>query len=141
MPRSTVALTDDEGTVTDRFTYGAYGELLTHTGSSDTPFLYNGRDGILTEVNGLYYMRARYYAPEIKRFINADPKKGSIDSSKTLNLYAYVGGDPILYIDSSGEIAELGEKVLSFLNENFGATASIDAFGKTMMTCPQKSSR
>ncbi len=103
---STVALTNSSGVVTDRFTYGAYGELLTRTGSNDTPFLYNGRDGILTDANGLYYMRARYYSPELKRFLNADSKKGSIDKIQTLNLYSFVVGNPISLIDPAGMSAE-----------------------------------
>jgi RHS repeat-associated protein len=103
---STVALTNSLGTVTDRFTYGAYGELLTHTGSSDTPFLYNGRDGVLTDTNGLYYMRARFYSPELKRFLNADIKKGSIDNIQTLNLYNFVVGNPIALIDPAGMSAD-----------------------------------
>ena len=34
--------------------------------------MYNCRDGVMSDENGLYYMRARYYHPEIERFINAD---------------------------------------------------------------------
>ena len=104
---STVALTDSQGTITDRFTYGAYGELLTQIGSSDTPFRYNGRDGVLSESNGLYYMRARYYVPKLKRFINAGFKKGKIINSKTLNVYAYVIGNPIIIVDPLGQSSEL----------------------------------
>lgn len=99
---STVALTNVQGVVTDNYTYWAYGELLTHIGTSNMPFLYNGRDGVLTEANGLYYMRARYYAPEIKRFINADSEKGSINKSKTINLYVYASGDPVKMVDPLG---------------------------------------
>ena len=47
-------------------------------------------------------MRARYYAPEIKRFLNVDPKKGSLLDSKTLNNYGYVSGNPIVNIDPEG---------------------------------------
>jgi RHS repeat-associated protein len=117
---STVALTNSSGAVTDHFTYGAYGELLTHTGSSDTPFLYNGRDGVLTDANGLYYMRARYYSPELKRFLNADSKKGSIDKIQTLNLYSFVIGNPITLIDPAGMSAELDEN-----KPLIGSTSSI----------------
>ena len=109
---STVALTNSSGTVTDRFTYGAYGELLTHTGSSDTPFLYNGRDGVLTDANGLYYMRARYYSPELKRFLNADIKKGSISRIQTLNLYSFVIENPILFVDPLGQVAGIDDLIL-----------------------------
>ncbi len=85
---STVALTNQSGKVTDRCTYGTYGEMVSHTGCSDTPFLYDGRDGVMTDGNGLYYMRARYYSPLLKRFINPDTLDGSINDSRTLNKYA-----------------------------------------------------
>ena len=109
---STVALTNSSGAVTDRFTYGAYGELLTHTGSSDTPFLYNGRDGVLTDANGLYYMRARYYSPELKRFLNSDIEKGSTEKDQTLNLYIFVLGNPVLYVDPRGQVAGIDDLIL-----------------------------
>lgn len=103
---STTALTNSSGAVTDRYSYGTYGELLSHTGSSTTPFLYNGRDGVMTESNGLYYMRSRYYSPELKRFINADVLKGAISSSETLNQYAYANGNPVSMVDPFGTSAE-----------------------------------
>lgn len=65
-------------------------------------FLYNGEYGVSTDENGLYYMRARYYNPEIKRFINQDIVIGSIADSPTLNRYAYVEGNPISLADPFG---------------------------------------
>jgi len=47
----------------------------------------------MTDSNGLYYMRARYYNPDIKRFINADVVKGGVKDGRTLNRYAYVNGN------------------------------------------------
>lgn len=105
---STTAITNSSGAVTDRYTYGTYGELLSHSGSNTTPFLYNGRDGVMTESNGLYYMRSRYYSPELKRFINADILKGAISSSETLNEYAYANGNPVSMVDPFGTSAEPG---------------------------------
>ena len=102
MHGSTVALTNSSGAVTDRYTYGAYGEQLTHTGTSDTPFNFCGQYGVMTDANGLYYMRERYYAPEIKRFLNTDINKGDINDSRTLNLYTYASDSPIIFIDPEG---------------------------------------
>ncbi|MEJ9207045.1 RHS repeat-associated core domain-containing protein, partial [Paenibacillus larvae] len=99
---STVALTASTGEVTDRYVYGPYGELLRKTGDTKQPFLYNGRDGVVTDDNGLYYMRARYYNPDIKRFINRDVLTGSISVGQTLNRYAYVNGNPVSYVDPFG---------------------------------------
>ena len=70
-------MTDESGNVTASFTYGAYGELL--SGSTGyTRFLYNGQYGVLTDRNGLYYMRQRYYNPGLKRFVNQDILAGSV---------------------------------------------------------------
>ncbi|MEC0210419.1 polymorphic toxin-type HINT domain-containing protein [Paenibacillus ehimensis] len=99
---STIALTDAKGQVTDRYTYGPYGETLKHEGNTDNPFQYNGRDGVMTDPNGLYYMRARYYQPEIKRFVNRDVLTGTISEASTLNRYAYVNGNPVSYVDPFG---------------------------------------
>ncbi|MEN6460939.1 MAG: X2-like carbohydrate binding domain-containing protein [Syntrophomonas sp.] len=99
---STVAITNMTGAITDTFSYGPYGELANHSGGTDTPFLYNGKDSVMTDANGLYYMRARYYQPEIKRFINQDVLLGNITDSKTLNRYAYVNGQPVNLVDPWG---------------------------------------
>lgn len=50
---STTALTDMSVTVTDRYSYGMYGNLEGHTGTSTTTFLYYGRDGVMSDPNGL----------------------------------------------------------------------------------------
>jgi RHS repeat-associated protein len=128
---STVALTNSQGIVTDRFTYGAYGELLTHTGSINTPFQYNGRDGVMADANGLYYMRARYYSPELKRFLNVDTKKGSIDRIQTLNLYSFVIGNPILLIDPAGTSADSTESAIGFTGTvyNMQTLGTVDVNG------------
>lgn len=62
------------------------------------PFTYAGRVGIYTESNDLYFMRARYYSAELGRFISEDPS-GFVEGP---NLYAYVGGNPIIFVDPSG---------------------------------------
>ena len=98
---STMKLTDVKGTVMASYTYGVYGELLSgDTGL--TSFLYNGRMGVSTDDNGLYYMRQRYYNPEIKRFVNQDILTGSMDNSQSLNRYCYVQGNPVSYVDPFG---------------------------------------
>ncbi|MCR5607526.1 MAG: hypothetical protein K6G26_00500, partial [Lachnospiraceae bacterium] len=108
---STVALTDESGKVTDRYLYSAYGRVNAVEGSKDaTEFLYNGRDGVMNEGNGLYYMRTRYYSPDLERFINADVLVGDIANSSTLNQYAYVEGSPVSMIDPFGLCAEPSSK-------------------------------
>ncbi|NMO94324.1 RHS repeat-associated core domain-containing protein [Paenibacillus lemnae] len=99
---STTLLTDEEGSVTDRYTYGAFGELVKHEGSTRQPFAYNGRDGVQTDVNGLYYMRARYYNPDIKRFMNRDVLRGDLSLGLSMNRFAYVNGNPVTFVDPLG---------------------------------------
>ncbi|MFZ5597479.1 MAG: RHS repeat domain-containing protein [Bacillota bacterium] len=99
---STIALTDATGNVTDTFQYDPYGKMVNHIGTTFIPFMYNGRDGVMSDANGLYYMRARYYNPEIRRFINQDIYLGKILEGQGLNRYAYIEGNPINGIDPLG---------------------------------------
>ena len=99
---STIAITDANGNITDTFAYDTYGKLLSRTGTSSIIFGYNGRDGVVTDTNGLIYMRARYYLPEMKRFINADIIPGEISNAVTLNRFAYANGNPVSFVDPFG---------------------------------------
>ena len=65
-------------------------------------YLYNGQYGVETDANGLYYMRARYYNQDIKRFINRDVVSGDISNSQSLNRYCYVQGNPVSLTDPFG---------------------------------------
>lgn len=97
---STVALTNEIGQVTERFQYAPYGELVSGD-SSQTPFLFNGLYEVMTDDNGLYYMRARFYSPEIKRFINQDILLGNV-VEETLNQFVFVTRNPVSFIDPFG---------------------------------------
>lgn len=46
---------------------------------------------------GQYYLRARFYHPEIGRFMQEDVYRGD-----GLNLYAYCANNPVMYYDPSG---------------------------------------
>ncbi|MGE5416360.1 MAG: RHS repeat-associated core domain-containing protein, partial [Acidobacteriota bacterium] len=94
-----------------------YGELVYRLGTTSTPFLYNGRDGVMSDSNGLYYMRARYYNPEILRFINQDVLLGNVSSSQTLNRYAYVNGEPVSFVDPFG--LERGPLTQGLINSDY----------------------
>lgn len=104
---SVVAMVDAYGMVTDTFEYDTYGKVTQHIGSSNTIFRYNGRDGVVTDENGLIYMRARYYSPEKRRFVNADVLHGQISDSTSLNRYSYVNGNPVSFVDPFGLAAEI----------------------------------
>jgi RHS repeat-associated protein len=103
---STIAITDASGNITDTFAYDTYGKLLTRTGTNKVIFGYIGRDGVVTDDNGLIYMRARYYSPKMKRFVNADIVAGQISNAITLNRFAYANGNPVSFVDPFGLVAE-----------------------------------
>jgi RHS repeat-associated protein len=95
---STIALTGDNGLPTDRMEYSLYGTMTYHAGSADTPFLFNGGYGVMTDPNGLLYMRARYYSPFLCRFLNPDPS----GFAAGLNFYVYANGNPASMTDPMG---------------------------------------
>ncbi len=57
---------------------------------------------VADSATGLTYMQARFYDPVIGRFLSTDP----IDYADQLNLYAYVGQDPMNFVDTDGLIVE-----------------------------------
>jgi RHS repeat-associated protein len=98
---STIAITDSDGEVVNSYAYspeGLVGVPETSPKTIPNPFQYVGRFGVMAEGNGLYYMRARYYDPEVGRFINKDP----IGYAGGLNLYGYVGNNPVSLVDPLG---------------------------------------
>ena len=96
---STVALSEDDGiSISDRIEYSPYGTITFRSGTTGTPFLYNGKLGVMTDSNGLLYMRARYYNPFLRRFVNPDP----IGFAGGTNWYAYANNNPVTFTDPSG---------------------------------------
>ena len=53
-------------------------------------------------------MRARYYSPEMRRFVNADIVAGQISNAVTMNRFAYANGNPVSFVDPFGLSAERG---------------------------------
>ncbi|WP_158594070.1 RHS repeat-associated core domain-containing protein [Cohnella faecalis] len=88
-----------------------FGEYHKPNGRDVQPFKYTGE--IQDDESGLIYLRARYYDPSIGRFINEDSYEGQIDNPLTLNLYTYVGNNPLIYSDPSGHFWETIVDVMS----------------------------
>ena len=87
--------------MTERIAYTPFGVLLDAV-EHDTPFLFNGQYGVMTDENNLYHLRARFYSPELRRFVNQDILLGDIAEGQSLNRYAFVRGDPVKYLDPFG---------------------------------------
>lgn len=69
---------------------------------------YSGKE---MDPTGLYYYGARYYAPWLQRWVSADPA-GDVDG---LNLYAFVGNNPLRYVDPAG--GSRAESVISLYSD------------------------
>jgi len=91
---SIIALLDADGVVTTSYAYDAFGNVAI-SGSDENPFQYTGREN---DGTGLYYYRARYYSPEMRKFISEDP----IGLAGGINFYAYVQNNPVNWIDPYG---------------------------------------
>jgi len=89
-----VQLTNSSGTVTKNYTYDAFGVEKNAAASDANPFRYCGEQ--YDSETGNYYLRARYYSPEVGRFTQEDPIMDG------LNWYTYCAGNPVVYSDSSG---------------------------------------
>jgi RHS repeat-associated protein len=90
---SVVAISDGAATPNAVKKYDEYG---VPGGSTVGRFAYTGQTW-LPEV-GLYYYKARMYDPRLGRFMQSDP----IGYGAGMNLYGYVGGDPVNLIDPLG---------------------------------------
>ncbi len=100
---STIALTDDAGNIVNSYAYDSFGKITDRQEQVGQPFTFVGQYGVMTEPNGFYYMRARYYDPQVGRFISEDPI--GLDGGD-VNLYAYAGNNPIMGVDPWGLCTE-----------------------------------
>lgn len=119
---STVAMTDQSQTMVNKYAYDPFGNIGNQEESIPQPFKYVGQFGVMTEPNGFYYMKARYYDPNVGRFISEDPT--GFDGGD-VNLMAYVGNQPVNGIDPSGLWT------MSLSVNLSGALATIGATGGT----------
>ena len=123
-------LVDANGGAVVNYRYDSWGKLISITGSmadtlgKDNPYRYKGY--YYDDETGMYYLKSRYYQPEICRFISADDEDVLIDTHANLsnkNLYLYCDNNPIIKVDEGKIVAG-----------NVLATGSIDLVVNTGYT-------
>ena len=93
---SITSLSNSSGALSNTYTYDSFGNLTASSGSTANPFRFTGRE--FDSETGLYFYRARNFAPNVGHFISQDPIRfgGGVD------FYVYVGNNPLTRIDPSG---------------------------------------
>jgi len=87
------------GAVVQRMRYDTFGVVLSDSQPGMQPFGFAG--GLYDDATGLVRFGARDYDAEVGRWISKDPVR--FDGGT--NLFAYVGGDPVNFVDVTGEIS------------------------------------
>jgi RHS repeat-associated protein len=116
---STALITNQFGTLESRIRYTPFGEIasfddgnpnqvIAPTAFTDRLFAgYKFFGGRLISQSGsidggLYYAGARFYSPELGRFMSPDPAGPNLQNPDTLDPYAYVLNNPLTLTDPSG---------------------------------------
>ena len=94
-----------------RYTYDAWGNCTIHSSTTNNvlanvnPIRY--RSYYYDKDTGLYFLNARYYNPQWRRFISPDDSAYlDPETPNGLNLYTYCYNDPVNYCDPSGHVIE-----------------------------------
>ena len=109
---SIASIVDDGMNFIQGYRYTDYGITKRLGSGVFNEFAYT--QGVWDEITGLYYLNARFYNPVDGRFLTQDPYRGSNDQPDTWHLYGYCAGDPVNWIDPSGnrrEVIRLNQRV------------------------------
>jgi len=93
---SVTELTDDGGSVVERYSYDAFGTSTPTASTIGNPYRFTARR--FDEESGMYHYRGRSYDPRLGRYLSRDPR-GFVNG---VNLYAYVGNNPVNRTDPFG---------------------------------------
>ena len=104
-----VAIYNANGVKQAEYAYDAYGNCKVTNSTNSNLAYYNPiryRGYYYDRETGLYYLNARYYNPEWRRFLSHDLSAYlDPESINGLNLYAYCNNDPVNKYDPTGHIA------------------------------------
>ena len=99
-----VSISDGDSNIVAQYQYDAWGNILSSSGimESTNPYRYAGYR--YDYEAGLYYLMARYYNARDGRFISKDSYDGDSWNPLSQNLYTYVENNPLINIDTSGNM-------------------------------------
>jgi len=98
-PGHVAGVMNSSGTLVASYEYTPFGQRISATESLVQPLQFMGRE---RDEAGYYFVRARYYDPDLGRFISEDP----IGLAGGINSFAYTENDPVNLRDPSGLDAE-----------------------------------
>ena len=104
-------LVDANGAAVVNYRYDSWGMLTGISGSmagtlgKDNPYRFKGY--YYDEETRMYYLKSRYYQPEICRFISADVYITTELNTNGSNMYSYCKNNPVMLMDSDGSFAIL----------------------------------
>jgi len=101
---STIGLTDQYGNDAKSYHLDPWGNIRWETGSSINRHIFTGKQHDAN--TGLVYFGARYYDPEVGRFITQDSYLGEPNTPPSLHRYLYAYSNPTVYIDLQGYAAQ-----------------------------------
>jgi RHS repeat-associated protein len=93
---STRLVTDASKAIIEDIRYHPFGEPVA---TDEESHLYTGKE---RDSTGLYYYEARYYDPDLGRFLTRDPLTGMGTSPQSLNRYTYCINNPVNFVDLTG---------------------------------------
>ncbi len=109
------AVVDIDMLTVNEYSYDSFGKMYQEecyeaidsgTGQfiAENPFKYTGQY-YDTEI-GQYYLRARMYDPQMRRFTGRDPIRGNVSESMTLHRYLYCMNNPTNGVDVNGKLTQ-----------------------------------
>lgn len=125
LQRTTRHLSDASGLRTTSYKHDPWGKVREQTGdTTDNRLTYTQQQH--DNRTGLYYYGARFYDPQIGRFLTADTWTGDTKNPPSLHRYLYAYSNPARYTDPTGHapVAANGEGAFYPANQNSSCTAA-----------------
>jgi len=97
---SSNVISNQAGNLIQNCEYLPYGQFSTNTGVKSTSYYFTGKE--LDDETGLMFYGARYYDPQIGRFITPDTIVQAPYDLQSLNRYSYCRNNPINLTDPTG---------------------------------------